>query len=455
MSVQIATVASITGEAFARQSDGTLRQLAEGDALFAGETLVVNNGSQATLNFDGNELVNLTGPQELPISETQITASISDVNENIVTDPSVAAILAALEGDGDLLDELEAPAAGTDGAPDGGGSSFVQLTRISESVDPLAFEFEQQAFSTFEAPISDAGEAPEEPEAPAPDAPAPINAVVTLTLIQLDAQGNPLLNEDGSFIFLDGDSIIEGTFVGVLANVDVPPTETPLVIVLSDGLGTITIPVGGNSGFTPIEIREDDVYFQGEETFTVGVDSTSGGGYDSVDTGSDTEVSVIDNSDATTVSIGSVSGLEGTTGVTVTAEISSAPISSPLVITLSNGATITFNVGQTVATSTPFDLPILEHGVPGSLTDEVVSISLTGTVTSGGGQFESVLIDNGMLIISDDTPSAVDDGMVTVTEDGDVQSVSGNVLLNDSYGADGPAATGAFAWDDNTAAINT
>ena len=174
MSVQIATVASITGEAFARQSDGTLRQLAEGDALFAGETLVVNNGSQATLNFDGNELVNLTGPQELPISETQITASISDVNENIVTDPSVEAILAALEGDGDLLDELEAPAAGTDGAPDGGGGSFVRLMRIFEEVNPIAFSFAQQAFSTFEAPIGDAvGTIEEEPVTTFVDEPQP------------------------------------------------------------------------------------------------------------------------------------------------------------------------------------------------------------------------------------------------------------------------------------------
>ncbi|TVQ72232.1 MAG: retention module-containing protein, partial [Oceanospirillales bacterium] len=155
MSVQVATVSSITGEAFARQADGTLRPLAEGDSLFAGETLVVNNGSQAVLNFDGNELVSLTGPQELLISETQITAFADDPSENQLMDPSVAALLAALEGEGDLLDDLEAPAAGTEGAPEGGGSNFVRLDRVEENVDPLSFQFSQEFLSPFTIPIGE------------------------------------------------------------------------------------------------------------------------------------------------------------------------------------------------------------------------------------------------------------------------------------------------------------
>ncbi|MFC7407347.1 retention module-containing protein [Hydrogenophaga atypica] len=70
-------------------------------------------------------------------------------------------------------------------------------------------------------------------------------------------------------------------------------------------------------------------------------------------------------------------------------------------------------------------------------------------MTDGQGNF----VTNTLTItIIDDVPIAKDDGVQTVTEDGDMQSVSGNVLDNDVYGADGQHATTAFAWGDNTAA---
>lgn len=156
MSPQVATIISISGDVSARAEDGTLRVLSPGDALYAGEVLISADGSQVVLDYGNGELVSVEGPQSLQLTETQITASAPEPVESEVTDPSVDAILAALEGDGDLLDELEAPAAGADGAPDGGGGSFVRLMRISESVDPLAFQFEQQQVSNFEAPLGEA-----------------------------------------------------------------------------------------------------------------------------------------------------------------------------------------------------------------------------------------------------------------------------------------------------------
>ena len=74
---------------------------------------------------------------------------------------------------------------------------------------------------------------------------------------------------------------------------------------------------------------------------------------------------------------------------------------------------------------------------------------VTYQMTDGQGR----LVTNTLVItIVDDVPVAKDDGVQTVTEDVPVQSVSGDVLANDVYGADGQHASTAFAWGDNTAA---
>ena len=155
MEAVIATVSETSGNVYARASDGSLRVVQSGDVLFAGETIVTENGANATLNFGDNESVQLGDNQELLLPENLLSNSEVSAGDNEIIDPSVEAVLAALEGDGDLLEDLEAPAAGTEGAPEGGGGTFVQLTRIVESVDPLAFQFEQQFLSAFEAPIGE------------------------------------------------------------------------------------------------------------------------------------------------------------------------------------------------------------------------------------------------------------------------------------------------------------
>ena len=54
----IATVSSITGTAFAKDADGNLRPLREGDVLKEGESVVTDAGGRVELAFfDGGELV--------------------------------------------------------------------------------------------------------------------------------------------------------------------------------------------------------------------------------------------------------------------------------------------------------------------------------------------------------------------------------------------------------------
>lgn len=74
---------------------------------------------------------------------------------------------------------------------------------------------------------------------------------------------------------------------------------------------------------------------------------------------------------------------------------------------------------------------------------------ITYQMTDGQG---NTVTNTLTITIVDDVPIAKDDGVQTVTEDGDIQSVSGNVLDNDVYGADGEHATTALAWGDNSAA---
>lgn len=155
METAIAVVTEISGEVYARAADGSLRSLQPGDQLFAGETLVTAESGQVVLDFGNGEVAEFGPNQALGMTE-QILGSTEPVPfDNQITDPSVAAVLAALDGEGDLLDDLEAPAAGTDGAPEGGGSSIVQLVRVFESVDPLAFSFDQEPVEPFEAPIGE------------------------------------------------------------------------------------------------------------------------------------------------------------------------------------------------------------------------------------------------------------------------------------------------------------
>jgi|GEM_PF-5381584 hypothetical protein len=158
METAIAVVLETSGEVFARTADGSLRSLQPGDELFAGETLVTAEGGRVVLDFGNGEIAALGPNQAIQMNEQLLGSSEPAPQDNQLTDPSVDAVLAALEGDGDLLDELEAPAAGADGAPEGGGSSIVQLVRIFESVDPLAFSFDPLAVEPFEAPIGDQDE---------------------------------------------------------------------------------------------------------------------------------------------------------------------------------------------------------------------------------------------------------------------------------------------------------
>jgi hypothetical protein len=124
---------------------------------------------------------------------------------------------------------------------------------------------------------------------------------------------------------------------------------TDLVLTLSNGQ-TITILAGQTTGSVDYTVRGDDAYAQGTSALpAVTIASNSGGGYENVARTGTVLTSVADNATTSTVSLstsapGTVS--EGST-ITYTATVDNAPVGTDLVLTLSNGQTITILAGQT------------------------------------------------------------------------------------------------------------
>ncbi|MCE8053792.1 retention module-containing protein [Halomonas daqingensis] len=140
----IATVLSISGQAWARDASGNLRELRVGDTLQEGETVVTSNGGDVQLDFGDNlDPTQIEGGEQVLITQELSTDQPVEASEFAALDEDLEALLAALEDDTvDLLDILDATAAGAGpgGAADG-GHSFVRLVRIVEDTNPLAFDY--------------------------------------------------------------------------------------------------------------------------------------------------------------------------------------------------------------------------------------------------------------------------------------------------------------------------
>src|SRR5690554_4911743 len=151
----IATVIAITGQAWARDADGNLRELRVGDTLQEGETLVTGDNARVQLDFgDGLGPTEIDGGQQVAMTAELDAGEPAEPSEFSALDEDLEALLAAIdEGEGDLLDALDATAAGA--GPGGGaddGHSFVMLGRIAEDVNPLAFNFEGGQLAAIDFP---------------------------------------------------------------------------------------------------------------------------------------------------------------------------------------------------------------------------------------------------------------------------------------------------------------
>ncbi|MCI0510102.1 retention module-containing protein, partial [Chromohalobacter sp.] len=162
--MSIATVVSITGQAWARDPDGNLRELSVGDVLKEGETLITSANGSVQLDFnDGLPPTLIGGDEQVALTNDVDAENASGQDESAVQDSEVEALLSALEEEeGDLFELLEATAAGGGAAGGGGGGSdFVRLSRIEESVQGLQYEYSvgadegPETIEFAEAPVAD------------------------------------------------------------------------------------------------------------------------------------------------------------------------------------------------------------------------------------------------------------------------------------------------------------
>lgn len=310
---QVAKVTALTGKAFVVGADGSIRLLKVGDAIEKGEVVRTAVGATVELTMQDGQKAVIAAEQNVRVDDNMTQGEERPAaQESAVATGTIDSVIQALERGGDLTEELEAAAAGGGTGGGGDGSDFVRLLRVTEGVDPLAYEysFESQAI-------------PDE-ILPSVDAPAePVVGSVTLRYVLLGEDGQPVTGQNGGFVYIDGKDVVEGTHVGIVAEVDVAPTGSSLVLTLSNGT-TITIPAGETSGFVKLEVRADEAYVQGNELIDVSVTSVSGGQYDDLKVDQSTSITVVDDKDPTTVSLSVSDVTEDDASVTFTATLSQA-----------------------------------------------------------------------------------------------------------------------------------
>ncbi|MCF2863434.1 retention module-containing protein [Pseudoalteromonas sp. Cnat2-41] len=150
-------VKEVVGEVFVRLPNGEVKLVSVGDSIVQGARIMTQAQSSVTLSgthsdfeIPANQHVSLGADtlaefglslDEHQVAQQSVAEALNGLDAQPTSpsatneDPSISSFLDALQGDGDILDVLEATAAGAGGgAAGGGGTSFVQLTRISETL---------------------------------------------------------------------------------------------------------------------------------------------------------------------------------------------------------------------------------------------------------------------------------------------------------------------------------
>ncbi|WP_407279580.1 retention module-containing protein [Aromatoleum evansii] len=223
-------------------------------------------------------------------------------------------------------------------------------------------------------------------------------------------------------VTLDDVTVSEGSGTATItAHVTSAVTDTDLVITLSNG-ASVTIPVGATSAAsTPFAVQGDDPYVDGE-SYTVSITGTTGGNFEELNTSDTATVTVNDTTNITAVTLDDVTVSEGSGTATITAHVTSAVTDTDLVITLSNGASVTIPVGATSAASTPFAVQGDDPYVDG----ESYTVSITGTT---GGNFEELNTSDTATVTVNDTTNitAVTLDDVTVSEGSGTATITAHV----------------------------
>ncbi|CAM9325532.1 unnamed protein product, partial [Laminaria digitata] len=267
----IATVVSVSGTAYARGPNGELRELQPGDVLLEGETVVTPNGGSVELALEDGSPLTVVDVPELLLTRDIVAERAASAQESAVEDETVETLLANLEGDGDILDGLEAPAAGAEAGGVSEGHGFVRLARIVENTDefhsvarftPTETELrvEESALLTVDA-IDDA-ETTEE-GVPVVVAVKDNDVFVegsVITGTSQPANGSVVINDDGTVTYSPNDGFTgTDTFTYTATTPDGNNADTATVTVVVTGGEPVAPPTPPVVSVGDVTVAEGDV----------------------------------------------------------------------------------------------------------------------------------------------------------------------------------------------------
>ncbi|WP_422776790.1 retention module-containing protein [Pseudomonas mediterranea] len=166
---------------------------------------------------------------------------------------------------------------------------------------------------------------------------------------KLDIDGKPAntavtdVQDDTGLSLSATDTVAEGgqiTYTATLTNA----AGTPVTVTLSNG-AVITIDAGKTTGTVTVDAPKDDVYKDAGKV-EVSIDHATGGNFEHlVPSTAPAVTTVTDTLDTSTVSLSATSTIAEGGTVVYTASVNAPVTDAPLVVTLSNGQTITIPVG--------------------------------------------------------------------------------------------------------------
>ncbi|RKM80458.1 BapA/Bap/LapF family large adhesin [Alteromonas sp. BL110] len=438
-------IAEINGEAsIVRGETGEQVVATVGMTVYEGDVLDVSPNGFVTVSVDG-ELRTLPAGQSVTFPlQLDFTESNSD-DEFAVFDESVdelaalldgvdgvdgvesvegenqtgdADFLDALAGDGDILESLEATAAGLDGGAGAGGSNFVRVDRINEDVDPAGFQFDQNANGNDDVTPVEFSETGEQAQ----------DISLSLDAIGLTSDTTPTLSGITSAI---------------------PGSTVTLTVTDSDGNNQIVTAIVQDDGTFSVDVPNS--LADGEFTVDATVLEPTGNTADSSTTG---EI----DATAPTITI-NAPGSDNDTTPTLSGTTDAAPGSTvTLTITDSAGNTQTVTAivqaDGTYSADVPAELAEGEFTVNASVSDEAgntATADTTGEIdtTAPSITIDTIATDNDTTPTLSGTTDAAPGSTVTLTitdSAGNTQTVTAIVQADGTYSADVPAelAEGEF-----------
>jgi VCBS repeat-containing protein len=368
MSSVVAIVKSIVGQVIAISPEGIKRVLIEGDHLLAGERIETGASGAVSLQLADGRVLDVGRDSQWSAANPQVS---TQVGEQVATThaPSAEELQQAIANGVDPTKAFEAPAAGNTaptevgpGGEAGGGHSFVVLDATAARVDPTI------GFNT--AGLGDGAGGTTEQSADT----TPLRAS-TLTISATDS-----VAETGGVV----------TYTATVTQAPV----SPLTVTLSNGQ-VITIAAGQLTGSVNVTFADANDAYINAHTVTVSVTGTSGGQGLVITTDPAPAVTTVtDTIDPTQVTITAPTGTvtEGTS-VTYTISVANAPQTN-LVLTLSDGNTVTIEAGKT---SVDYTVNVGDANHGGRADDiyaqgtTTTTLTVTGVSNGANGNLESVV----------------------------------------------------------------